>query len=99
MLKLSRGGSVGALTCAVLILCLLGIDRPALSEEPLSEQSIVRALTPYSRTRSLSSPRIEASDPKELQFIESVRNRTTRSLSLAERDQIADLAKNKPSID
>jgi outer membrane protein OmpA-like peptidoglycan-associated protein len=96
MLKRSRDGTGAAFYGAVSMLCLLGTERPAFSEEQISEQQIVRALTTYSRSRGL---RIEAGDPKELEFIETVRNRTTRSLSLAERDKIAELATKKPSID
>lgn len=67
---------------------------------------IVRALQPKPLTRGLSigeqqvDPAVKA---KELNYLESIRDRKTRSLSLGERQEIADrvaeISTNKPKID
>ncbi len=63
---------------------------------------IVHALQPRPLTRGLSVGEPQA-DPavkaKEVGFIQSVRNRRTRSLSLGEREEIAEIASAKPKID
>jgi len=62
---------------------------------------IVRALQPKPETRGLSrgEPRVDQAKAKEISFIASVRNRRTRSLSLGEREEIAEIASTKPNID
>ena len=63
---------------------------------------IVRALQPKPETRGLShgEPQVDqAKAKKEISFIASVRNRRTRSLSLGEREEIAEIASTKPNID
>jgi len=65
-----------------------------------SEQKIIDALKPSPKTRSLSaSPADVARGAEEQRFIDSLRNRQTRSLTVDERQQIATIAKDKPSID
>ena len=76
----------------------------ARAGDNLTEDQIVRALTPKPKaplTRGLSvGDRAEpAVNPAEVKLLDSVRGRTTRSLSSAERDEIADVAKDKPNID
>lgn len=64
-----------------------------------SEDQIVRALAPkkpITRGLSLTAP---VADPNEAKFVDSLRNRRTRSLSSGERDQIATMATSKPNID
>lgn len=66
----------------------------------ISAAQIVNALQPTTLTRSLSADRPDpAVQTGEDSFISSVRNRKTRSLSLSERDGIAELAAAKPKID
>lgn len=66
----------------------------------ISAEQIVNALQPTTLTRSLSADRPDPSvQTGEDSFINSVRNRKTRSLSLSERDGIAELAAAKPKID
>ena len=66
----------------------------------VSAEQIVNALQPAALTRSLSADRPDPSvETREDSFINSVRNRKTRSLSLSERDGIAELAAAKPKID
>src|SRR3984885_7132759 len=66
----------------------------------ISASNIVNALQPKPLTRGLS---VEQPDPavkaKEIGFIATVRNRKTRSLSLGEREEIAEIASTKPKID
>lgn len=69
----------------------------------VSESQILQALKPAARplTRSLSMapPRETATSPTDTRFIDTVRNRATRSLSTGERQQIATIADQRPSID
>jgi outer membrane protein OmpA-like peptidoglycan-associated protein len=67
----------------------------------VSADKIVNALQPKPVTRGLSvgpqaDPAIKA---KEVSFVQTLRNRKTRSLSLGEREQIAEIASTKPNID
>lgn len=67
----------------------------------VSSSQILDALKPKPVTRGLSvgpqaDPTVQA---KEATFLNTVRNRQTRSLSMGERDQIAELAATKPNID
>jgi outer membrane protein OmpA-like peptidoglycan-associated protein len=69
------------------------------AEEP-TEANILKALTPKRLTRSLSTtPADTAKAAEEAKFVNQIRNRTTRSLSSGERQQIAEIAREKPSID
>ncbi|SDT51345.1 OmpA family protein [Bradyrhizobium canariense] len=64
----------------------------------VSADQIVNALKPKPLTRGLSQedPAIKA---KEVGFIQTLRNRKTRSLSMGEREEIAEIASTKPKID
>ena len=47
-----------------------------------------------------AAPQVEpAVKASEVAFLDSVRNRKTRSLSLGEREQIAEIASTKPKVD
>ncbi|WP_315811968.1 MULTISPECIES: OmpA family protein [unclassified Bradyrhizobium] len=78
---------------------------PAFAADDVSEDQIVRALAGPKRplTRGLSmSPPSEAAPavaPEQDKFLQSIRGRSTRSLSMAEREEIAAVAKTKPNID
>jgi outer membrane protein OmpA-like peptidoglycan-associated protein len=77
----------------------LGIGFAGAGEQP-SAATIVNSLTPKQLTRSLStSPAEVAKNAEDGKFISSLKNRTTRSLSMGDRDKIAAIAKDKPSID
>ncbi|MCA1416589.1 OmpA family protein [Bradyrhizobium sp. NBAIM20] len=67
----------------------------------ISAGQIVDALKPKPATRGLSvGPQTDATvQAKEATFLNTVRNRSTRSLSTGEREQIAELAATKPKID
>src|SRR6202051_4384240 len=67
----------------------------------VSANQIVNALQPKPLTRGLSAgpqadPAVKA---KEMSFVATLHNRKTRSLSLGEREEIAEIASTKPKID
>jgi outer membrane protein OmpA-like peptidoglycan-associated protein len=67
----------------------------------VSADQILNALQPKPLTRGLSvgpqaDPAVKA---REIGFIATLRNRKTRSLSLNEREEIAEIASTKPKID
>jgi outer membrane protein OmpA-like peptidoglycan-associated protein len=67
----------------------------------VSADQILNALQPKPLTRGLSigpqaDPGVKA---KEVGFVETLRNRKTRSLSMGEREEIAEIASTKPNID
>ena len=72
-------------------------------EKVISADQISKALQPKAPlTRGLSAGAQQvdtAAQAKEATFINSLRNRTTRSLSLVEREEVAQLAATKPKID
>jgi outer membrane protein OmpA-like peptidoglycan-associated protein len=69
------------------------------AEQP-SPEDIIRALKPAKMTRGLSaSPGDTARRAEEARFVNSLRNRPTRSLTTTEREQIASIAEKRPSID
>lgn len=72
---------------------------PAGAQE-VSDNAILKALTPPARTRSLSigAPQAPAV-PGEANFVDSVRNKTSRSLSTGEREKLQVVAATKPNID
>jgi outer membrane protein OmpA-like peptidoglycan-associated protein len=68
--------------------------------DPISAEQIINALAPKPVTRSLTlSPPAAAMSPADAKFLDSVRNRPTRSLTLDERQGLATIAKDKLSID
>src|SRR3982751_5680025 len=73
----------------------------ALAGDTVSADQILGALKPKSATRGLSvAPQVDtAAQAKEASFVNTLRNRQTRSLSLGERQEIAELAATKPKID
>jgi outer membrane protein OmpA-like peptidoglycan-associated protein len=106
MTKLSKKRHFIAMLSVVAIgaAFLFGIGQ-AKAGDDVTEDQIVRALTPAKKaplTRGLTiGPQTAdpAPNPEETKFVDSVRGRTTRSLSKAEREEIATIAKDKPNID
>src|ERR1700753_3028499 len=87
-----------AIALGMMLLTTTGAALAA--DRNVSAEQIVNALRPETLTRRLSAERPESSvQSTEDSFINSIRNRKTRSLSLSERDGIADLAATKPRID
>ena len=67
----------------------------------VSANQIVKALQPKPLTRGMTvgpqaDPAVKA---REIHFVDTLRNRKTRSLSLGEREEIAEIASTKPKID
>ena len=78
--------------------------RLAFAGSTVSAEKILDALKPKaSVSRGLSTgpqqPVDVAGQAKETSFVNTLRNRKTRSLSLSERQEIAELAATKPKID
>ena len=67
----------------------------------VSTDQILSALQPKPLTRGLSAgPQIDPSiKAKEIGFVQTLRNRKTRSLSIGEREEISEIASTKPNID
>ena len=74
-------------------------------DKNVTEDQIVRALAPEKKplTRGLSTGPQHVVDPAvtaaEGKFVQKIRGRSTRSLSSAEREEIAAIVKDKPKID
>jgi outer membrane protein OmpA-like peptidoglycan-associated protein len=79
-----------------------GVAR-AVAADDVTEDQIVRALAPAKKplTRGLSiGPQAEpAAAAAEGKFVQTIRGRSTRSLSVSEREEIAAIVKDKPKID
>ncbi len=87
-----------AITLGASLLMLAGPASAA--DDTVTADQIVHALKAKPVTRSLSIDRPDpAVQAKEDSFVDSLRNRATRSLSLGEREQIADLSATKRKID
>jgi hypothetical protein len=72
----------------------------AVAAEQRSADEIIKALKPAPRaTRGITSSTDAARDADETRFVDTLRNRTTRSLSTDERDKITSIAKKKPNVD
>jgi len=101
-MSVNRKGGKLSLACVFLAAALAlpaGIERAVAAEQPSAEQ-IIKALKSPRLTRSLTtSPADAARAADDARFVNSLRNRTTRSLTTVERDKIATIAKDRPSID
>jgi outer membrane protein OmpA-like peptidoglycan-associated protein len=75
----------------------------AFAGDTVSADQILSALKPKPVTRGLSTGAPQqvdiAAQARETSFVDTLRNRKTRSLSLGERQEIAELAASKPKID
>ncbi len=80
-----------------------GPGKALAGDDNVTTDQIVRALVSAKKplTRGLSiGPQIDpAATEAEGKFVQSIRSRTTRSLSVTEREEIATIAKDKPNID
>jgi outer membrane protein OmpA-like peptidoglycan-associated protein len=92
---------------AVLALALTGTSAVAIAQDTGLEQRILQSLTPVAKptmsqpvTRSLTTtPLAEAPRSDDQQFLESIKNKSSRSLTTTERDHLAAIAKDRPSVD
>ena len=74
------------------------------ADDNVTEEQILKALTPEKKpplTRGLSAgPKADpAASAAEGKFVQTIRGRSTRSLSSAEREEIATIVNDKPKID
>ena len=88
------------LALAVAILALpVGVGSASAAEQP-SAQDIIDALKAPRMTRGLTtSPANAARATEDSKFVDTLRNRTSRSLTTEEREKIASIANAKPKID
>jgi len=90
---------------AIALGAALSMTAALAGDNSVSADQILNALQPKPLTRGLSfSPQRDpaadaAAKSKEIQFVDTLRNRKTRSLSLGEREEIAEIASTKPNID
>jgi outer membrane protein OmpA-like peptidoglycan-associated protein len=74
----------------------------ATAAEEVTSDQILRALAPkkpVTRGLSMTPPAEPAVNAAEGKFVDSLRNRNPRSLSIGEREQIASISQTKPAID
>jgi outer membrane protein OmpA-like peptidoglycan-associated protein len=92
---------LSGLTAITLTAALSMTAGLAIAGSNISADQIVHELQPKPLTRGLSAgPQADPSvKAKEIQFVDTLRNRKTRSLSIGEREQIAEIASTKPNID
>ncbi|GEP09235.1 OmpA family protein [Methylobacterium gnaphalii] len=81
-------------------LALVALSQAAGAQE-VTEQQIVRALMPPPKTRGLSlgAPTQAEVVNTDKAFVDSLRGRSTRSLSLGDRAKLDSVAADKPAID
>ncbi len=98
MTSLLRLSGLTAITLTAALSMTAGL---AIAGDNVSADQIVNALQPKPVTRGLSAgPQVDpAIKDKEASFIQTLRNRKTRSLSLGEREEVAQIASTKPNID
>src|SRR3954469_16029454 len=99
MTSISRLSGITAIALGAALSMTAGL---ALAGDVVSADQISKALQSKPLTRGLSSgaPQVDAAtQAKETKFVTSLRGRQSRSLSLGEREEIAQIATNKPKID
>ena len=98
MTSLLRLNPLKAITLGAALSMTAGL---ALAGDNVSADQILNALQPKPLTRGLSvGPQANPADKaREISFVQTLRNRKTRSLSLGEREEIAEIASSKPKID
>jgi len=105
MAKMSGRINLAAILTIVTIGAALSVSigTATAASDDVTEGQILQALTPAKRplTRGLSvGPKVNSeATAAEGRFVQTIRNRATRSLSAAEREEIATIAKDKPNID
>ena len=103
MTSLLRLSGLTAITLTAALSMTAGLA--IAGDNNVSADQIVNALQPSKIlkpvTRGLSAgPQVDpAVKDKEISFIQTLRNRKTRSLSLGEREEVAQIASTKPNID
>ena len=94
-MHVSRGRSLVKLIFLALAgaIALYASGQLAQAEDPTLADEILKALKPQSTTRSLSAT------PEQSKFVETLKTKTAGSVAPEEREKLALLAKDKPSID
>src|SRR5258708_19233484 len=93
------GMSKGRAAVAVAALAMLFAGRgPASAADPLTEEQIVKALTPIT-TRSLTLAPVDNSGAADKKLLESVRNPPAHSLTPTKREQTAPPPPLNPTTD
>jgi outer membrane protein OmpA-like peptidoglycan-associated protein len=102
MLKLNKLTAILSIVTVSAALSF-GVSKALAGDNTVTEDQILKALTPVKKplTRGLSMAPVEdpAKIAKETAFVQSIRGRTTRSLSNTEREEIASSIVDKPNID
>ncbi len=108
---MSKISAIKGLTAILSIMTIgaalsVGTGTAVAGDNNVTEDQIVRALAPAEKkplTRGLSVGPQTQTDPAataaEAKFVQTIRGRTTRSLSVTEREEIATIVKDKPKID
>jgi outer membrane protein OmpA-like peptidoglycan-associated protein len=98
-----KHGAAGTLL-AVAVLFVGSANAPAQNVD--LEQQILKSLMPTAKpttprvpVRSLTATPADTSRTVDRQFLDTLKNRTTRSLTTDEREQISEIAKDRPSVD
>jgi len=105
MSNISGRGNLAAILSIATVAAMLSFGAgTAVAGDNVTEDQILRALAPpppKPLTRGLSvGPQADpAKVAEEGAFVQKIRNRATRSLSIGEREEIATIAKTKPNID
>jgi outer membrane protein OmpA-like peptidoglycan-associated protein len=104
MSKISGRGNLAAILATVAVTLSIGAGTAFAGDNNVTEDQILKALAPpppKALTRGLSvGPQADpAKVAEEGAFVQKIRNRATRSLSIGEREEIATIAKTKPNID
>jgi len=106
MSKMSARENFTAILSVVAVAAALsiGAGTAIAGDNNVTEDQILKALAPpppKALTRGLSvGPQADpAKVAEEGAFVQKIRNRSTRSLSIGEREEIATIAKTKPNID
>jgi len=100
MTSISRLSGITAIALGAALSMTAGLA--IAGDNVISADQISKALQPKPMTRGLSAGGQQvdtAAQEKEAKFVNSLRNRSTRSLSIGEREEVAQLAANKPKID
>ena len=104
MSKLSKPNLIAIRSLIAVGAMLSMTPGTAFAGDDVTADQIVKALAPppqkpLTRGLSVGPPADPAATAAEGKFVQTIRNRTTRSLSVSEREEIATLAKDKPNID
>jgi outer membrane protein OmpA-like peptidoglycan-associated protein len=98
MIKIPSMSKCPAVLTVAVVSVLFAGHSPASAADPLTEEQIVKALTPTT-FRSLTLTPIDNAAAAQKKLLDSVRNRPAHSLTPSEREEIAAAAAAKPSVD